>query len=572
MLLELWKELHRRRVFGALIGYSVIVWVLLQIASVIYQPLGAPPWAMTWTVLIAALGFPIAAVLAWSFDLTRDGIVRTHSLPGSGSRLRQLAPLLVVLVVVSALGYGLWGVYSPRAGGEGRVVATERALEGRQWWSQRTPESLAKAKAAFEQAIAADPQFAAGYTGLADTLLLTVDYDQGSLLDAVKQAEPLIHKAMELDPQSSEAFASFGLLKRSVRQASGAESMFRQALKLDPNNVTALIWLGGLYGNQGRLTEQREMLERAHQLDQFNALAAINRADNRAQTGAVDEAREILNAALKVDADNALVLRALAATELSDGRFEPALKISRQLLMAHPSEANNGALMLQVLMALGAFDTAEQVLEIGLRAVRMSPESDRGARQVKALLAYAARGERPARENLVGPIDQREDFGLTIPVLLLANAPEQAEQRLKMALEGDLDPVARDIELLLWGAEVARRLDQSATRSERLQHAQALLARARAQGAQSAWFETLDAMLLAMQGEMAQALARIQSVYATRDVHLAWLDVDLRLSTLREYPPFIEWAAQARARTEALRARLDTSGPLPPMPASAQSK
>ena len=57
-------------------GYAIVVWVLLQIAEVTFEPLYLPDWAMTALVVAAIAGFPVVAVLSWFFDLTRRGVQR----------------------------------------------------------------------------------------------------------------------------------------------------------------------------------------------------------------------------------------------------------------------------------------------------------------------------------------------------------------------------------------------------------------------------------------------------------------------------------------------------------------
>ena len=67
-------ELHRRKVLRVAASYAIVAWLLLQVAEVTFEPLHVPDWVMTMVVLLAIIGFPIALVLAWAFDLTPDGI------------------------------------------------------------------------------------------------------------------------------------------------------------------------------------------------------------------------------------------------------------------------------------------------------------------------------------------------------------------------------------------------------------------------------------------------------------------------------------------------------------------
>jgi len=70
-------ELRRRHVFRVLGAYAVTVWVVLQVADILLPALAAPAWIMTALVIGAMAGAPIAAILAWLYDLTPAGVVRT---------------------------------------------------------------------------------------------------------------------------------------------------------------------------------------------------------------------------------------------------------------------------------------------------------------------------------------------------------------------------------------------------------------------------------------------------------------------------------------------------------------
>jgi adenylate cyclase len=90
-------ELRRRRVLRALGAYAVAGWLLLQVADVTFAPLGLPEWSQRALIIAVFAGVVPAAILAWIYDLTRHGLVRTHSeaprgLDGSGAPLPVPVP------------------------------------------------------------------------------------------------------------------------------------------------------------------------------------------------------------------------------------------------------------------------------------------------------------------------------------------------------------------------------------------------------------------------------------------------------------------------------------------------
>jgi adenylate cyclase len=71
------SELKRRRVYSVAVTYAVVGWLLIQVVTQVFPPFEIPNWAERVVIVAILLGFPIALVLAWIFDITRHGIVRT---------------------------------------------------------------------------------------------------------------------------------------------------------------------------------------------------------------------------------------------------------------------------------------------------------------------------------------------------------------------------------------------------------------------------------------------------------------------------------------------------------------
>ena len=109
-----WEELKRRHVVKVGAAYAAAAFVVLQLAEIVIPALGLPEWALTLVVVLSAVGFPVAILLSWAFDLTPEGVRRTHD-HGVGSpfgpgrtRVIQLGALATALFVLSLAG--LWTV------------------------------------------------------------------------------------------------------------------------------------------------------------------------------------------------------------------------------------------------------------------------------------------------------------------------------------------------------------------------------------------------------------------------------------------------------------------------------
>src|SRR3989475_1496737 len=71
------SELKRRNVYKVAVGYAIVGWVIAQIATQIFPFLEIPNWVVRLIIVLIAIGFPIALVIAWAFEATPEGIKRT---------------------------------------------------------------------------------------------------------------------------------------------------------------------------------------------------------------------------------------------------------------------------------------------------------------------------------------------------------------------------------------------------------------------------------------------------------------------------------------------------------------
>lgn len=88
-------ELKRRNVYKVAIAYAVVGWLLIQVATQVFPFFEIPNWAVRLVVLAIVIGFPIALMLAWAFELTPEGIKRTEAAP---RQTRNRAWIYVVVI------------------------------------------------------------------------------------------------------------------------------------------------------------------------------------------------------------------------------------------------------------------------------------------------------------------------------------------------------------------------------------------------------------------------------------------------------------------------------------------
>src|SRR5919201_5458113 len=108
-------ELKRRNVYRVAVAYGVVAWLLIQIASQVFPFFDIPNWAVRLIVLLLAIGFPVALILAWVFELTSEGIKHTEAvapgesmMPRTGRKLDFLI-IGILLVVIGIFTYQRFG-------------------------------------------------------------------------------------------------------------------------------------------------------------------------------------------------------------------------------------------------------------------------------------------------------------------------------------------------------------------------------------------------------------------------------------------------------------------------------
>ncbi len=224
-------------------------------------------------------------------------------------------------------------------------------LEGRQAWYGRTAEGLKKSIHLFQQAIAADPNYALAYAGLADTYNVVGNYGVGiNGQQARALAEQASRKALELDDSLPEAHAARAAAFAAVRKWNESETEFRRALELNANNATAHYF----YAYMLLMPEKR-----------------------------MDQAVEEFRTALSLDPLSPVVNMNYAVLLMVAGRNSDAESQFRKVPEIEPTFAAPHYYLSQLYAMTGRFGEAESELQKGLHITGTWSPNARGFNQLR---------------------------------------------------------------------------------------------------------------------------------------------------------------------------------------------
>jgi len=105
---KFFTELKRRNVYKVAVAYAVVAWLLIQVATQVFPFFEVPNWAVRLVVLLIIIGFPIALVIAWAFELTPEGLKRTEVADAAPAQRSRSRAWIYVVLIAGALSAGLF--------------------------------------------------------------------------------------------------------------------------------------------------------------------------------------------------------------------------------------------------------------------------------------------------------------------------------------------------------------------------------------------------------------------------------------------------------------------------------
>jgi TolB-like protein/Tfp pilus assembly protein PilF len=497
---------------------------------------------------------------------------------------RQLSAANIFTIqseIATAIAKALQAALSPEEQDRLQAVPTENlaALEayfhGKQRMAKRTSGALAEAVEYFQQAIELDPDFALAYVGLADSYLLQVIYSGLPNDEVFPKVEAAIDKALELDDQLGEAYASLGSIKQQMNDFQDAEVAYKRALELNPNYATAHHWYTTLLGRLGRSEEALARIRKAQELDPLSAIINLSVGSALSTLGRFDEALAQYKKVIEIDPALPHGPEFIGDIYWAvSGQLDEAAGWYRQAIALDPGNPTRPALLGFIYLDLGDVGHAEDWIN---RSMALGPDS-RWPNSAMAFL-HMYRGEDAealdfARKALT--IDPTAWFELAYLRNHDLQAGRYAEARARYeksypALLNDNEPTiditnfrpAIDLAYVLSKTGEQERadllLDRSLTFIETIPRL----------GLAGFWVS--DVKIYAQQGKTEAALAALRQAIdqGWRTYWWYYLEHDKNLDSIRHEPEFQamveEIKADMAAQLERLRA-MEASGKLEPIP------
>src|SRR3954447_10976643 len=113
---KFFRELRRRNVFRIGEGYGIVGWLIIQVATSTFPILEIPSWCVRLVIVLVVLGFPVAMILGWAYELTPEGLMRTEDVAPTEAARRPVTQRLnftIIAVLACAVAYLVYQRLNP---------------------------------------------------------------------------------------------------------------------------------------------------------------------------------------------------------------------------------------------------------------------------------------------------------------------------------------------------------------------------------------------------------------------------------------------------------------------------
>lgn len=406
----------------------------------------------------------------------------------------------------------------------------------------------------FKRAIALDPQFAAAHAYLAGNYLTQV-WSEGLPVEAQNaKAEPLIQRALELDPSSSEAHANLGVLYARRGELAGAEKAFKRSIELNPNDSNAYAWYGNFQLWTLRNHERAVALSRkAVDLDPVNVGWQQMYAEALFVAGNLEEAKTVLEKAIEAEPDHVEALRTYGELMANGfGRRDESARYYRKIVALNP---NHPVFAIRLSESYYNIEMEEEALFWVERVQRLAPLS-REAKFYEGVV-YLIKGQTKEAETSFREVPEDADSAGAAKYLLSGILDSKGRYEEALALYSDFIDVevinggnSRNVKLAITFLHLAGQTEDAQKLAHRMLEAIPGMARLANPG-----YLDADAIAYMTLGEEEKALDASQALYDA-----GYVGSDFATSTiyepLKEEPRFQELQEKMSNRMAEQRANL----------------
>ena len=253
---------------------------------------------------------------------------------------------------------------APRRPDTQNVRAYQLYLKGRHFWARRTPETRTKAIRFFEEAIAADPEYARAYAGLADCYLERGGGVGGRAEGVVARARPAALRALEIDDSLADAHTSLGrILLYYDWNWTAAEVEFRRSIELDPLYWEAHHSYSHYLLPAGRVAESLASSRKALELEPLDLGINTHLGWHYLYSGDFDRAAEQCRVCIEMDPSFFYAHFYLGMAYEQKGEDAEALAELEEAVRLSPRSAEAAAGRIRLLVTTGRRQEAEIALE-----------------------------------------------------------------------------------------------------------------------------------------------------------------------------------------------------------------
>ncbi len=250
-------------------------------------------------------------------------------------------------------------------------AAYESFLQAGQLLREATPASIVSARDHYQRAIELDPSFGRAYAGQALTWMADVNFSGLTLDDAVARAQPLVDRALQLEPDSASAHAVQGFILLEQMQLERAESHLLRARTQNPNFHSVHLWLGMAAAYDGRPRDAVPHYLRAGQLDPTNFLVSVLLGVESSHVAAYETARRHFTTAIELAPDHPNGPWGFGIVGYAQGQLDEAALAYERALALNPRRFDLWRQLAWIYLDLGLPGEATRAFE---KAQRIAPD------------------------------------------------------------------------------------------------------------------------------------------------------------------------------------------------------